>query len=130
MEGTTTLTELERDALTEIVNIGVSRAASGLRGMIGDEVILSVPAVEVVDMTTAASLLEERETGELVAVRQDFDGAFAGRALLIFPQNNSKLLLRALLGPDPTDDELAGLEQEAFFNDAATTEIYTILFVG
>lgn len=107
------LTELERDALTEIVNIGVSRAASGLRGMIGDEVILSVPAVEVVDMRTAASLLDERETGELVAVRQDFDGAFSGRALLIFPQNNSRLLLRALLGPDTTDDELAAMEQEA-----------------
>ena len=43
-----TLGELERDALTEIVNIGVSRAASSLRKMIGDQVLLSVPSIEVI----------------------------------------------------------------------------------
>jgi chemotaxis protein CheC len=29
------LSELELDALTELVNIGVSRAANSLRGMVG-----------------------------------------------------------------------------------------------
>lgn len=38
------LTELERDALTEIINIGVSRAAKNLSRMVKDQVHLAVPA--------------------------------------------------------------------------------------
>ena len=47
------LTELEQDALTELVNIGVSRAASSLRKIIGEQVLLSIPAVEVLPQETA-----------------------------------------------------------------------------
>ena len=82
------LNELERDALTEIVNIGVSRAAANLRKMVGQQVLLSVPAIDVVSQARAARLISEREVSQLVAVRQDFKGAFSGRALLIFPHDS------------------------------------------
>jgi chemotaxis protein CheC len=107
------LTTLERDALTELVNIGVSRAAVALRKMVGEYVLLSVPAVEIIDHTQAASLIGERESAELVAVRQDFSGAFAGRALLIFPQSNSLELIRAVVGEELTPTEAADMENEA-----------------
>jgi chemotaxis protein CheC len=107
------LDELERDALTELVNIGVSRAASGLRKMVAEQVMLSVPSVEVVTRRTAASLIGEREVEPLVAVRQDFSGAFAGRAMLIFPHDNSLELLRAVVGDEVNDAEMADMEQEA-----------------
>ena len=41
------LTELELDALTELVNLGVSRAANSLRELVGEEVLLTVPAVVI-----------------------------------------------------------------------------------
>jgi chemotaxis protein CheC len=41
------LTELERDALREIANIAMARAASSVRQMIEHQVLLSVPAVEI-----------------------------------------------------------------------------------
>jgi chemotaxis protein CheC len=107
------LTELERDALTELVNIGVSRAAAGLRKMVGGQVLLSVPSVEVVSHRTAAALIGERESDGLVAVRQDFTGAFSGRAMLIFPQANSMELIRAVAGEDLGAEDLAGLADEA-----------------
>ncbi len=107
------LGELERDALTEIVNIGVSRAASNLRKMIGDQVLLSVPSIEVVSQRRAARLISERETSELVAVRQDFDGPFSGRALLIFPESNSLELVRAVTGGELTAEEVVEMEHEA-----------------
>jgi chemotaxis protein CheC len=107
------LAELERDALTEIVNIGVSRAASSLRKMIGDHVTLSVPSIEVVSQRRAARLISEREVAELVAVRQDFDGPFSGRALLIFPESNSLELVRAVAGEELTAEEVLELKQEA-----------------
>lgn len=107
------LSELEHDALTELVNIGVSRAASSLRNMVGEQVILSVPSVEVVSRKSAATLIRERESGELVAVSQDFEGAFSGRALLIFPQTNSLALVRAVTGDELEPDDVAALEGEA-----------------
>jgi chemotaxis protein CheC len=107
------LQELERDALTELVNIGVSRAAASLRKMVGEQVVLSVPSVEVVSRRSAASLIGERETGALVAVRQEFHGAFYGRALLIFPEANSLELVRAVTGGELSPAELSEMEQEA-----------------
>lgn len=107
------LTELERDALTELVNIGVSRAAAGLRKMVGEEVLLSVPSVEVVSHKAAITLIGERESDELVAVRQDFAGPFAGRALLIFPRAKSLDLVRAVVGDATKQKELEEIEQEA-----------------
>lgn len=107
------LTDLERDALTEVVNIGVSRAASNLRKMIGEEVILSVPAIEIMAPQDAARLIGERETDELVAIQQQFEGAFSGRALLIFPKATSLDLVRAIMGGDVPPDEIAEMEQEA-----------------
>lgn len=108
-----TLGELERDALTEIVNIGVGRAASSLRKMIGDQVTLSVPAIDIVSQRRAARMISEREAADLVAVRQDFDGAFAGRALLIFPESNSLELVRAVTGESLSAADLAEMEREA-----------------
>ena len=107
------LGELERDALTEIVNIGVSRAASGLRKMIGDHVTLSVPSIDVVSQRRAARLISEREVTELVAIRQDFSGPFSGRALLIFPESNSLELVRAVTGNELSAAEVIEMEHEA-----------------
>jgi chemotaxis protein CheC len=107
------LTELERDAITELANIGVSRAASSLRQMVGHQVLLSVPSVDVLSRKSAAALIGEREADTLIAVRQAFTGAFDGRALLIFPQTNSLHLLKAIIGDDISPDEQAEMEQEA-----------------
>jgi chemotaxis protein CheC len=107
------LTELEHDALTELVNIGVSRAAVSLRKMIGDQVLLSVPSVEIISRKEAATLIREREVDQLVAVRQTFEGAFSGHALLIFPESNSLELVRAVTGDVLSADEVQEMEQEA-----------------
>ena len=107
------LDDLERDALTELVNIGVSRAAANLRKMVGEQVLLSVPSVEVVSREGATTLIRERESGELVAVRQDFEGVFSGRALLIFPQSNSMALVHAVTGGVLSTADAADMEQEA-----------------
>ncbi len=107
------LTDLERDALTEIVNIGVSRAASSLRKLMTDQVLLSVPSIEVVSQKRAARLISEREASDLVAVKQDFEGAFCGRALLIFPETNSLELVRAVTGGEMSAQEVIEIEEEA-----------------
>lgn len=103
----------ELEALTELVNIGVGRAAYGLRAMVAEEVLLSVPSVQVVTRAMAARIVGERDQGGLVAVRQVFDGAIAGRALLIFPETNSLELVRAVTGGELPLEDIIDLEQEA-----------------
>jgi chemotaxis protein CheC len=107
------LTELQLDALTELVNLGVSRAATNLREMVGAQVHLSVPTVELVTRGRAIAILAERESNNLVAVHQVFEGDIGGRALLIFPETKSLELVRAITGGDLPLEDIIELEQEA-----------------
>jgi chemotaxis protein CheC len=107
------LTELQLDALTELVNLGVSNAATSLSQMVREEVILSVPEVTVVARDEAVAILGKRETKPLVAVRQDFEGDIHGRALLIFPEAKSMELVRAVVGGELSLEDIVQLEQEA-----------------
>ncbi|CAO3430772.1 chemotaxis protein CheC [Azospirillum doebereinerae] len=107
------LNDLERDALTELVNMGVGRAATHLSRMVSDQVLLSVPSVDIVSRDAATEFLVTRERSGLVAVEQEFRGSFAGRALLIFPEVNSLELARAVLGSELTLAEIVDLEQDA-----------------
>jgi chemotaxis protein CheC len=49
----------------------------------------------------------------LVAVRQDFTGAFSGRALLIFPETSSLELIRAAVGRSLSLRDVIDLQDEA-----------------
>src|SRR5215204_5262670 len=92
------LSAIEQDALAEIANMGVSRAATSLRQMAGEQVELSVPAVSIVSRQAASELVERGNDKKLVAVQQSFEGPFAGRVLLIFPEAQSLELVRSILG--------------------------------
>lgn len=108
-----TLSELELDALTELVNLGVSNAASSLRELVREEILLSVPKVVVVTRQEAIATLGERDAKSLIAVHQDFDGDLRGRALLIFPEAKSLELVRAIVGDHLSLEDIMELEQEA-----------------
>ena len=111
--GELTLDELELDALTELVNLGVSRAANSLREMVGEQVLLSVPQVGLVTRAEAIGILGKREDSRLVAVHQVFEGEITGRAMLIFPETKSLELVRAVTGGELPLEDIIELEQEA-----------------
>ena len=107
------LSDLERDALAELSNIAMAKAANSLRQMIQNEVLLSVPSVEILTSATATQLVAKPDNPKLVAVRQDFAGAFSGRAMLIFPERNSLELVRAVVGRQLPLEDIVDLEDEA-----------------
>ena len=107
------LSEIEQDALAEIANMGVSRAASSLRRMVGEQVLLSVPAVNIVSRRAASRMVERGHSPKLVAVQQSFEGPFSGRALLIFPEAQSLELVRSIVGEEHSLEDVIDLEQEA-----------------
>jgi chemotaxis protein CheC len=107
------LSEIEQDALAEIANIGVSRAAASLRQMVGEQVMLSVPAASIVTRQAASRLVEGDNAPTLVAVQQSFEGPFSGRALLIFPEAHSLELVRSIVGNEHSLEDVIDLEHEA-----------------
>jgi chemotaxis protein CheC len=109
----TPLTELEQDTLAELSNIAMARAANSLRQMVEHEVVLSVPSVEIVSKEAATQIIGRPDNQTLVAVRQDFDGPFSGRALLIFPEANSLELVRVVVGRQMPLEDIGNLEDEA-----------------
>jgi chemotaxis protein CheC len=111
--GDVALSDLEFDSLTELVNLGVSRAASNLALMVREEVVLTVPKVALLSRNDAIRTLGERAAKSLVAVHQTFEGAIVGRALLIFPEEKSLELVRSLVGSELSNEEIIELEQEA-----------------
>ena len=72
------------DALSEIFNIGVGKAAAAMGALMHDEVLLSVPHVSIFTVSEAAQQLGAAGS-TMYGVRQPFRGTFNGDALLIFP---------------------------------------------
>jgi len=107
------LTELQRDALGELCNLGVGRAAHSLSQMVRDEIELSAPIVNLVHPDAVATLLLGSEFSQLSMVSIDFSGPFDARSILLFPERNALAIVSHMLDPDMTPEELSEFEQEA-----------------
>ncbi|RAU22852.1 chemotaxis protein CheC [Paramagnetospirillum kuznetsovii] len=108
------LRDIERDAVTEILNIAIGQAALALSQMVAGEVSLSVPSIEFLGPDEAADRLDQSTGRQVsVAIRQVFSSLFSGNILLIFPEARSLDLVRSILGDSVPMDSLTELEQEA-----------------
>ncbi len=107
------LSALELDALTEIFNHGVGQAAQSLSEIAQEAVILSVPRVTVADRSELATQLEGHGCERLCAVRQAFSGVLATDALLMFPVDQSLLLVQMMVGGDVPLEQLGEMEKDA-----------------
>ncbi|EDX72745.1 CheC-like family [Coleofasciculus chthonoplastes PCC 7420] len=95
------LTPDQIDAIQEIVNIGVGRAASVLNEMLEAPIRLQVPYIKIGSPLDFQSEMETRLGGEQVAaVRQDFSGSFSGLAELVFPTDSASILAAVLTGEE------------------------------
>jgi chemotaxis protein CheC len=107
------LSELHRDALGELFNLGVGRAAHSLSQMVRDEIELSAPFVDLIHSHEVTTALIGSEFRELSMVTIDFDGPFVSKAILLFPERNALAILSNMLDPDLTPEEISEFEQEA-----------------
>ena len=102
----------QTDALTEVVSIGVGRAAAVLNGMIDSHIKLQVPFVKIVSMKDLVSQTDGGQEQALSAVRLAFMGPFAGTAALVFPPDSASKLVSVLIGEEPgssaLDSEMVG----------------------
>ena len=106
------LTELQKDGIGELLNIGMGNAAESLSQMVGEEVLLSVPNIQLVSIADLDHLNMNPRV-DMSAVSQKFDGAFKGNALLLFPESKSLELVWALLQGSVPKEEISEMEEEA-----------------
>ncbi|MBD2439475.1 chemotaxis protein CheC [Nostoc sp. FACHB-110] len=97
----------ELDALQELINIGVGRAASLLNEMVDSHIRLEIPLVKVLSAAEAYHELGSRfQDDSLASVKLNFTGAFYGTAGLVFPTESASTLVAILTGEEPGSDDL------------------------
>ena len=105
------LDDLQRDALGELFNIGVGRAANALSQIVSSEVMLSVPNVDLVTVAEVKEMLVKNEFRHFSTVSQYFEGPFNAEAVLIFPESNALVIVSHMLGHELAPEELSEYEQ-------------------
>ena len=105
------MTGLEADILMEIFNIGVGHAAAAMSSIVNEEVRMSVPSIRI---TTRSEAAEELGAGlSLCGISQQYKGAYATEAILMFPERASFEIVRMMVGDLIPADELGEMEREA-----------------
>ena len=101
------LGEVELDALKELGNIGVGKAATSLSQMLGKMVEMSVPKAIVVRIQDLHKVIDAEEiVAGVVAGLNDVENGQAGFLYITFPEHSSRKLVEILLG-DGSDEEMA-----------------------
>jgi chemotaxis protein CheC len=112
------------DAMAELVNVGVGRAAASLSSMVKERIDLSVPRMMTVRLEDLHTRLDMEDETFLSLVQQSFTGRMSGSASVLFPIESARRLV-SLLTEDELSEEEVDLECEA-----ALTEVGNILING
>jgi chemotaxis protein CheC len=109
------LTAEQTDALSEIANIGASKAAKQLSLLLKDTVEMSIPRISVGTRREALALLAVGPSDDTAAVFQRASGLLNAEVALLFHSQESRELVQALVGSDvPLDDvDMSAFEHEA-----------------
>jgi chemotaxis protein CheC len=97
------LTEEQADALTEVVNIALGRAAAALSDLTGHRVLIEVPQIAVYPIPDLKAVLGTIGQQEVTTVHQIFTGAVAGDALMVLGHAGAVELVHLM-----TDNPAAG----------------------
>lgn len=96
------LTEAETDALAELFNVGLHRAAASLSDVTGQRVIVDMPKLVICEISEIEQRLADLVGGEIATVHQMFGGSVAGDAVLLLEHDKAAALARLM-----TDGEAA-----------------------
>lgn len=100
------LTDRQRDALSELINIAFSRTAASLSELTGHRVLLDVPNVAIFPITELSSALAEFLPAEVATVHQVFSGPITGDALLLLNYDGATTLTDLLTDEKIRSDRL------------------------
>ena len=102
----TIMSESQKDALTEVINIAFSRAGAALSELTGQRVLLDVPRISIHPIKELQSTLSDLAEGEVATVHQIFSGAVSGDAFLMLDEKGAMVLIDLLTGATGKKDRL------------------------
>jgi chemotaxis protein CheC len=107
-------TELELDALAETFNLSLGEAAAMFSEMVREDIIISVPTVEILSRAVLLEQLQHQGSERLCAIKQRFESSsdFNTNTLLLFPEQGTLELVRRMLGDSTPIEHITELEQD------------------
>jgi len=100
------LTDNQKDALSELINIAFSRTAASLSELTGHRVLLDVPEVAIFPISELAEALGKFLPAEVASVHQVFTGPVTGDALLLMNYGGAITLADLLTDEKSRSDRL------------------------
>jgi len=97
------------DLFTELINIGVGKAARLLNELISSPIKLSIPKIIVEKPRDLIKKLTPENNLTYYAVKLQFEGSFNGVAEIVFPSESGNKLVSILTGEEIYSDDLDGL---------------------
>ncbi len=106
--------DIELDALAETFNLSLGEAASMFSEMIRENIIISVPTVEILSRAVLLEQLQHQGSDRLCAIKQRFESSsdFNTSTLLLFPEQGTLELVRKMLGDSTPIEHITELEQD------------------
>ena len=104
------LTPLQMDAVVELMNIGIGKAASTLNQLVNTHVTLTVPSVRVMTSEQARQELGQAAKERVSAVQLSFSGKLSGSTAIFFSPENALKLANVLVGGDQDNQDMDSLK--------------------
>lgn len=127
------MTELERDIIREILNIGLARAADSFAVIAQEKVLLEVPNLNIVSGSTILEKVSELQQQHVI-IQSDIRGDFNGTTLMFFSGQHVQRLSRVCLRMTTSDSvhiddmqESLLLEISNIITGALVTQLANIL---
>jgi chemotaxis protein CheC len=86
------VSQLDLDALTELFNVGLHRAAAALSELTGQRILVDLPRLWVCPIEETYDRLVEFLDGDLATVHQIFKGSVTGDAVLVLDYDSATRL--------------------------------------
>ena len=97
------LTDKQINYFRELFNVGVGRAAGILNSMLGSNIKLFDPSLE---MTSPNNLIDKLGRTKFSMVQLNFHGVLSGTAAIIFPTESIPMFIDVLLGEKSNNTDL------------------------
>lgn len=108
------LSELQRDALREVANIGAGHAATALSLMTGSKILISVPTITFAPLEDLSALMGADDSTPVALVPMSMSGSLQGHTILAFPLVTAHRLASLMLRRNPeAGAALTALESSA-----------------
>lgn len=91
------VTELEKDIIKEILNIGLARAADSFATVARDQVLLKVPDLQLIQLQDLVQMVQKYQ-GSHTLIQSDIKGDFNGTTLMLFSAEHIDKLTEVCLG--------------------------------